>query len=129
MGLSPELAYPLPTTDQEVHQIRMLVCEILAAAWWRAQWAEHGVCPFDEPFWAGGCCCSGHFIVVPALADSTPDLRRGVVAVFRWGREVVVWGAEADGSEGGAAGWCSGLFPLFGVIWVRLVVVLRWGSA
>ena len=32
MGLSPELAYPLPTTDQEVHQIRKLVCEILAAA-------------------------------------------------------------------------------------------------
>ena len=31
-GLSPELAYPLPTTDQEVHQIRKLVCEILAAA-------------------------------------------------------------------------------------------------
>ena len=31
-GLSPELAYPSPTTDQEVHQIRMLVCEILAAA-------------------------------------------------------------------------------------------------
>ena len=36
VGLSPELAYPLPTTDQEVHQIRKLVCEILAAA------AEHG---------------------------------------------------------------------------------------
>ena len=32
VGLSPELAYPLPTTDQEVHQIRKLVCEILAAA-------------------------------------------------------------------------------------------------
>ena len=31
-GLSPKLAYPLPTTDQEVHQIRKLVCEILAAA-------------------------------------------------------------------------------------------------
>ena len=31
-GLSSELAYPLPTTDQEVHQIRHLVCEILAAA-------------------------------------------------------------------------------------------------
>ena len=30
--LSPEPAYPLPTTDQEVHQIRKLVCEILAAA-------------------------------------------------------------------------------------------------
>ena len=32
VGLSPELAYPLPTTDQEVHQIRKLVCEIPAAA-------------------------------------------------------------------------------------------------
>ena len=32
MHLSPQLAYPLPTTDQEVHQIRKLVCEILAAA-------------------------------------------------------------------------------------------------
>ena len=31
-GLSPKLACPLPTTDQEVHQIRTLVCEILAAA-------------------------------------------------------------------------------------------------
>ena len=31
-GLSPKLAYPLPTTDQEVHQIRKLVCEIFAAA-------------------------------------------------------------------------------------------------
>ena len=30
--LGPELAYPLPTTDQEVHQIRKLVCEVLAAA-------------------------------------------------------------------------------------------------
>ena len=30
VGLSPKLAYPLPTTDQEVHQIRKLVCEILA---------------------------------------------------------------------------------------------------
>ena len=32
VGLSPELAYPLPTTHQEVHQIRKLVCEICAAA-------------------------------------------------------------------------------------------------
>ena len=32
MGLSPKLAYPLPTTDQEVRPIRKLVCEILAAA-------------------------------------------------------------------------------------------------
>ena len=26
VGLSRKLAYPLPTTDQEVHQVRMLVC-------------------------------------------------------------------------------------------------------
>ena len=32
VGLSLELAYPLPTSGQEVHQIRRLVCEILAAA-------------------------------------------------------------------------------------------------
>ena len=32
VGLSPELAYPLPTTDQEVHLIRTLSCEVLAAA-------------------------------------------------------------------------------------------------
>ena len=32
VGLSPELVYPLPTTEQEVHQIRTLVCYILAAA-------------------------------------------------------------------------------------------------
>ena len=32
VGFSPELPYPLPTTDQDVHQIRKLVCEILAAA-------------------------------------------------------------------------------------------------
>ena len=32
VDLSPKLAYPLPTTDQEVHQIRKLLCEILAAA-------------------------------------------------------------------------------------------------
>ena len=31
MGRTAELAYPLPTTDQEVHQIRTLICEILAA--------------------------------------------------------------------------------------------------
>ena len=32
VALSPELAHPLPTTDQEVHQIRKLICKILAAA-------------------------------------------------------------------------------------------------
>ena len=28
VGLSPELAHPLPTTDQELHQIRKLLCQI-----------------------------------------------------------------------------------------------------
>ena len=32
MDLSPTLQYPLSTTDQEVHQIRALICEILAVA-------------------------------------------------------------------------------------------------
>ena len=32
VGLSPELAYPHPMTDQGVHQIRTLICETLAAA-------------------------------------------------------------------------------------------------
>ena len=41
VGLSPKLAYPLPATDQEVHQIRKLVCEILAAA------AEDGKLPLQ----------------------------------------------------------------------------------
>ena len=37
MGLSPPLQYPLPTTHQEVHQIRTLICEILVAACARRQ--------------------------------------------------------------------------------------------
>ena len=32
MDLTKPLQYLLPTTDQEVHQIRTLICEILAAA-------------------------------------------------------------------------------------------------
>ena len=32
MGLSPPLKYALPTTNQEVHQIRTRICKILAAA-------------------------------------------------------------------------------------------------
>ena len=90
---------------------------------------EHGVSPFDEPLWAGGCCCSGHYVVVPALEDCTPDLRRGLVAVCRWGREVVVWGAEDGGAEGHVAGWCGALFPLFWVVRVRWVVPVCWGSS
>ena len=90
-------------------------------------WGEHAVCLFDEPFWAGGRCCSGHYVVVPGLEDCNLDLRRGVVAVCLSGREVVVWGAEAGDAEGGVAGWCARLFPLFPVVQVRWVVVLRWG--
>ena len=88
-------------------------------------WDEHSVGPFDEPLWAEECCCSGHYVVVPALEDCTPDLRRRVVAVCRWGREVVIWGAEAGGAEGGVAGRFGGLFPLFLVVWVCWVVLLR----
>ena len=66
---------------------------------------------------------------MPALEDCTRDLRRGVVAVCRRGREVVVWGAEVGGTEGGVAGWCGGLFPLFRVVPVCWVVLLRWGSS
>ena len=92
-------------------------------------WGEHGVCPFDEPLWPGGRSCSGYHVVVPALEDCAPDLRRGVVSVCRWGREVVVWGAEAGSAEGGVAGWCGGLFPLLRVVRVRGVVPLRWGPS
>ena len=85
--------------------------------WWGGPWGPWR--PFDEPLWAGGCCCSGHYVVVPAPEDCKPDLRQGVVAVCRWGREVVVWGAEAGGAEGGVAGWCGALFPLFWVVRFR----------
>ena len=72
--------------------------------WWGGPWGEHGVCLFDEPLRAGGRNCNGHHVVVPALKDCTPDLRRGLVIVCRWGREVVVWGAEAGRAEGGVGG-------------------------
>ena len=97
--------------------------------WWGDPWGEHSVCPFDEPLWARGRCCSGHYVVVPALKDCNPDLRQGPVVVSRWGREAVVLGAEAGGAEGGVAGWCAGLFPSFRVVRVRWVVVLCWGSS
>ena len=97
--------------------------------WWGGSWGEHGVCPFDKPLWAGGRSRSGYHVVVPALEDCTPDLWRGVVTVCRWGGEVVVWGAEAGGAEGGVAGWCSGLFPLLRAVRVCLVVLLRWGPS
>ena len=73
--------------------------------WWGGPWGEHGVGPFDEPLWARGCCCGGHCVVVPALEDCTPDLRRWVVAVWGWGGEVVV-GACGGRRRGGR---CRGL--------------------
>ena len=75
---------------------------------WGGPWGGHGVCPFDEPLRARGRSRSGYHLVVPALEDCNPDLRRGLVTVCRWGGEVVVWGAEAGSAEGGVAG--SGRF-------------------
>ena len=49
--------------------------------WRGGPWGEHGVCPFDEPLRAGGRRRSGYHVVVPALEDCNPDLRRGVVTV------------------------------------------------
>ena len=65
---------------------------------------------------------------MPGLQDCTPDLRRGVVVVCRWGREVVVRAAEAGCAVGGVEDWCGGLFSLFWVVRVRWVVLLRWDS-
>ena len=98
-GFSPVWRTPLRTLCGLVRS--------LTAPGGAAPWGEHGVGPFDEPLWAGGCCCSSHYVVVPALKDCTPDLRRGVVAVCRWGREVVVCGALACSD-------CSGLFSSAG---------------
>ena len=50
-------------------------------------WFKHGICPLDDPLKAGGCR-GGHDVVLPALEDCTPDLRRRLVAVCRW------WGGE-----------------------------------
>ena len=97
--------------------------------WWGGSWGEHGVCPFDEALQAGRRSRSGYHVVVPALEDCNPDLRRGVVTVCRWGGEVVVWGAEAGSAEGGVAGCCSGLFPLLRAVRVRWVVLLCWGPS
>ena len=52
-----------------------------------------------------------------------------MVTVCRWRGEVVVWGAEAGGVKGGVAGLCGRLFPLLRAVWVRLVVLLRWGPS
>ena len=75
--------------------------------WWGGPWGEHGVCPFGERLRAGGRSRRGYHVVVPALKNCNPDLRRGVVTVCRWGGEVVVGGAEAGGAEGNVAGWCG----------------------
>ena len=53
-----------------------------------------------------------------ALEDCTPDLRRGPIAVC----------AGARGAECGVAFRCGGLFPLFPVVHVCRVVLLRSGS-
>ena len=92
-------------------------------------WGEHGVCSFDEPLRAGGRSRSGYHVVMPGLEEGNPDLRRGVVTVCRWGGEVVVWGAEASGAEGGVGGWCGGLFPPLRAVRVRWVVCLCWGPS
>ena len=46
----------------------------------------------------GKFCCGDPYVVVPALEDCTPDLRRGVVAVCRWEGEIVVGCSEAGGA-------------------------------
>ena len=107
----------------------MLGGEVPYCPWWGGPWGEHGVCPFDEPLPAGGGSRSGYHVVVSALEDCNPDLLRGVVTVCRWRGEVVVWGAEAGGSEDGVAAWCSGLFPLLRAVRVCWVVRFRWGPS
>ena len=97
--------------------------------WAGGPWGKHGVGPFDERLWAGGRCRGGYYVVVPALEDCTRDLQPGSDAVCRKGEEVVVGFADAGGAEGGVAGWCGGLFPLFWLVWVCSVVLLRWGSS
>ena len=94
----------------------------------RGPWGEDGISPPDDPFWASGRR-SGHYVVVPALEDCTPDLQRGLVAVCRWWGKVIVGGAEAGGAEHGVAIGCGGLFPMFRLVPVCRVVLLRWGSS
>ena len=45
------------------------------------------------------------------------------------GEGVVVGDAEAGGAEGGVAGWCGALFPLFRMALVCRVILLCWGSS
>ena len=63
------------------------------------------------------------------LKDCAPDVWRGFVPVCRWGGEVVVGGAEAGGAEGGVAVGCGGLFSLFRVVPVCLVILLCWDAS
>ena len=107
----------------------MLVGGVPHCPSWSGLRGEHGVCPLDEPLRAGGRSRSGYHVVVAALEDCNPDLRRGVVIVCRWGGGVVIWGSEAAGAEGGVAVWCRGLFPLLRAVQVRWVVLLRWGPS
>ena len=60
-------------------------CRVPYRPWSGGPWGEHGVGPFDKPLPAGGCCCGGQYVVVPALEDCTSDHWRQVVAVCRWG--------------------------------------------
>ena len=103
--------------------------EVSHCPWWGGLRGEHGVCPLDEPLRARGSSRSGYHVVVAALEDCNPDLRRGVVTVCRPGGEVVVWGAEAGGAEGGVAVWRGGLFPLLQAVRVCWVVRLRSGPS
>ena len=45
---------------------------------------KQGVGPREDP-WAIQVCCGVHHVIVPVLEDCTPDLRRGSLAVRRWG--------------------------------------------
>ena len=94
-------------------------------------WCDHGV-HSPEDRWAirlldRGCC--GHYGIMPAFEDCTPDLRRGLLAVCSFREEVVIGVMEAGGAEGGVAIRCGDLLPFFGVVWVDRVVLLRWASS
>ena len=96
--------------------------------WWGGPWGEHGVCPFDEPLRAGGRSGSSYHVVVHALEDYNPDLRRGVVTVCRWGggrsssgvrrpaaRRAVRWPVPTAPGGSGPLGGPSPLGPVVGV--------------
>ena len=67
-------------------------------------------------------------VIVLAFQDCTPDLWPGPVAVCRWRGRVLVGDVEAGGTEGGVAFGCGGLFPLFRLVRVCRVALLRWSS-